>query len=450
MKRNQPYSRKLRQFKSIARKINKLMAQGKFQRLTKASQERLTERLRRAYTVLKARFSGVALRKIMAGAAVVLGMGLTQTVQGQAMFDPPVDNPFNLMSVYGYAFPEFVDLDNDGDFDALIGDYDNAQGVYFENTGTAQFPSFAAPVNNPFGMSSTNQEFHPRFVDLDGDGDQDLFVGEYGGDMIYFQNTGTATAPFFGNGGQRNPFNLQPCNQQAWLTFGDLDGDGDMDMLAGENGGKFQYIENIGTATAPDFTSSIPNGFGLNSTQVSCMPYLIDIDGDGDLDIFASEDGGNVLYFENTGTSTVPAFAAPLQNPMGINAGYGIAYPAFVDIDADGDMDLFLGEQYGINQFQENQIIVAADNGVEAFEDVTVFPNPTANTFTVSVNSTKGLKNVEVELYDPIGRVISTQNLGKRIGLMEVEMDLSEYARGTYLVRVRTGDEMIVKRVVRE
>src|SRR5687768_18387875 len=66
-------------------------------------------------------------------------------------------------------------------------------GISFPDKANTQ--SFAIPVANPFGLESTNRLAFPGFADLDGDGDNDLLVGEYYGVMKYFQNTGTTVEP---------------------------------------------------------------------------------------------------------------------------------------------------------------------------------------------------------------------------------------------------------------
>ncbi|MBM3264708.1 MAG: VCBS repeat-containing protein, partial [candidate division Zixibacteria bacterium] len=83
----------------------------------------------------------------------------------------------------------------------------------------------------------------PAFVDLDKDGDLDLLSGEYYGNFHYFENTGSSSAPAF-SATQTNPFGLVDVGYSSAPAFGDLDNDGDLDLLSGEYYGNFRYFEN--------------------------------------------------------------------------------------------------------------------------------------------------------------------------------------------------------------
>ncbi|MEM0996736.1 MAG: FG-GAP-like repeat-containing protein [Bacteroidota bacterium] len=382
--------------------------------------------------------------------AVVLGLSGTAALKAQN-FDPSVTDPFNIASVNEVAVPDLVDIDNDGDLDLFVGELGDDFGIiqYFENIGTAQAPNYAAPMLNPFGISAVNQEAHPRFVDIDGDGDFDLFAGEFGGDMMYMENTGTATSPAFA-APLRNPFNLTSCNDQAYLSFPDLDGDGDFDLMAGEVGGTLQFFDNIGTATAPAFGPSFPNPFGLQDVSVLSSPAAADLDGDGDFDLIVGETEGNVRYFENTGSSSAPAFASPVLNPFGIEQGDEAAAPTLKDIDNDGDLDLLMGEAFGTVHFQENQAIVSADAAQAAFASVQTFPNPTQGRVTVAVRADRPIQNLEAVVYDLTGRRLFSQAIAVQGGEVNFSLELGELARGVYQLQLNSDRGVAVEQIVVE
>jgi hypothetical protein len=165
-------------------------------------------------------------------------------------FAPAQINHFGLTdfagsSSYSSAL-SFADLDNDGDLDMITGEY-YGEFYYFENTGNVNAPAFAAPVLNPFGLYDIGGRSAPAFTDIDNDGDFDLISGDRDGDFYYFENTGTASAPVFA-AYQVNPFNLTFVGSYSGYsagrskpTFVDLDNDGDFDLMAGDDYGDFNY-----------------------------------------------------------------------------------------------------------------------------------------------------------------------------------------------------------------
>ena len=217
-----------------------------------------------------------------------------------ADFKAPAENPFGLVPGYSYlAKPTFADLDGDGDLDMLSGGY---YGVlnYYENTGNATSPSFANLIENPFGLDSTNYFASPTFVDLDDDGDFDLLVGEYYGNFRYFKNIGNASNPQFA-ASVVNPFNIQktPDTYFAYHVFADLDGDGDLDMMTTGYEGSMQYYKNKGSKSVASFEAPLENPFALTSTYYVAFPSFIDIDDDGDFDMLVGEYYGGFQFFRN-------------------------------------------------------------------------------------------------------------------------------------------------------
>ncbi|MEM6697949.1 MAG: T9SS type A sorting domain-containing protein, partial [Bacteroidota bacterium] len=97
--------------------------------------------------------------------------------------------------------------------------------------------------------------------------------------------------------------------------------------------------------------------FGLTNVGSDSAPSFADIDGDGDLDAFIGEENGNINYFENTSTNgSVPAFRFSNDSePFGLTDVGDYAAPSFADIDGDGDLDAFIGEGDGnVNYFENN------------------------------------------------------------------------------------------------
>ena len=267
-------------------------------------------------------------------------------------FAAAIENPFGLDDVGDYSSPAFADLDGDGDLDLISGNSDGYL-VYFENTGSSSAPAFAAAIENPFGLTYVENRSSPTFADLNGDGDFDLISGQDNGDLIYFENTGSSSAPAFATAIE-NPFGLVDIGDYSSPVFADLNGDGDLDLISGDGEGDFYYLENTGSSSAPAFAAAVPNSFGLANIGDYSIPAFTDLDGDGDLDLIGGERDGTFTYIENTGSSNAPAFVVPTPNPFGFADVGSYSFPAFVDLDGDGDIDLIIGERYGNFLYFEN------------------------------------------------------------------------------------------------
>jgi hypothetical protein len=264
-----------------------------------------------------------------------------------------VTNPFGLTDVGIYASPTLADIDGDGDLDAFVGErFGNT--FFYRNTGSASNPVFAAPTTNDFGLTDVGDSAAPTFADIDGDGDLDAFVGNLDGNTLFYRNTGSASNPVFA-APTTNDFGLTDVGFYAKPTLADIDGDGDLDAFVGNTAGDTLFYRNTGSASNPVFAAPTTNDFGLTNVGASATPTFADIDGDGDLDAFVGNSAGNTLFYRNTGSASNPVFAAPTTNDFGLTNVGPSARPTFADIDGDGDLDAFVGNQSGDTVFFENQ-----------------------------------------------------------------------------------------------
>ncbi|SFK94701.1 Repeat domain-containing protein, partial [Falsiroseomonas stagni DSM 19981] len=231
-------------------------------------------------------------------------------------------------------------------------DVTDSAGVHFGPPGIEPFTALPGS-SNPFNGIDVGSYSSPAFVDLDGDGDLDLVSGNYDGYLLAWENIGTSAAPSFTElQGTDNPFDgFYVDGYRSMPVFVDLDGDGDLDLVSGNVYGNLLAWENVGTSQAPSFTAltGTSNPFDGMDVGDRSTPAFVDLDGDGDLDLVSGEYYGTLLAWENTGISVAPSFTAltGTDNPFdGIAIGYATA-PAFVDLDGDGDLDLVSGVSGG-------------------------------------------------------------------------------------------------------
>jgi hypothetical protein len=205
--------------------------------------------------------------------------------------------PFNIWELDGNSTPYFVDLDNDDDIDFFAGS-SNSGIWYYENMGNAKNASFSPPLANPFSLLGPSGITKPYMIDIDDDNDLDLFMGSSDGNTYYYENTGTVGNPFF-QPSIANPFGLTNVGERSSPSFTDIDEDGDFDAFIGARDGNLYYFENIGSAINATFNSVELNPFNLQNIGDDAKPYFGDLDDDGDLDLMVGNATGDNYYFEN-------------------------------------------------------------------------------------------------------------------------------------------------------
>jgi len=286
-----------------------------------------------------------------------------------------------------YTKPVLVDIDNDGDGDLFVGEHDGYLNV-FENLGGSP-PNWYC-LTTALDSIDVGKHCAPHFWDIDVDGDLDMFLGCEDGTIWFYRNDGTPQAADWTF--QTSFWDSIDVNYHSIPFFRDLDADLDADLLIANNSGGAAYFKNIGTPTNPIFRleAYYYQGFDMGTKSSVCvydlnadnlqdvvmsglngqielflnrgpagnpsytsqgvianvlrngMPNFWDLDDDGDLDLIAGQADGNVSYFTNVGTSSLPRFQLTTANLAYFDEGLDTK-PALADLDADGDLDMVFG-----------------------------------------------------------------------------------------------------------
>ncbi|MBM4165349.1 MAG: T9SS type A sorting domain-containing protein [Ignavibacteria bacterium] len=358
------------------------------------------------------------------------------------------DNFLTMIDIGKNSHPAFCDIDGDNDEDFFIGSVD--RGVFFFlNTGTQTQPNFLL-ADSHFANVTGNYDYDPTFVDIDDDNDYDMFVGNFSGKFSFYKNYGTPTTP---------SLTLTPSpasdtirvSQSLSPAFVDIDADNDVDLFVGKPNGTLAFYRNSGNATI--FLPVLESVSYQNiSVQQFAKPFFCDFDGDEDYDLFIGNSIGSVAYFENIGSPMNPQFFLNTNQFANTDKASEVD-PTLIDIDNDNDWDLFLGNFHGGVQLYRNKKftneVPSSNYETTSFVLTQNFPNPfnptTAIHFTLSTAALTSLK-----VYDILGKEVATL-INRRImneGKHEIEFDATNLASGIYVYRLQSGNRSEIKKMV--
>jgi len=248
------------------------------------------------------------------------------------------------------------DLDGDGDLDVVTGSAsdEDYEVIAWQNNGT---PFSGTWTQHDVGATEAVQSV--ALGDLDGDGDLDVVSGDSTGVISVWQNDGT---PFNGT------WTSNQVGDNAWearIALGDLDNDGDLDIVSGTSTVEDFEIAVWQNDGAPFSGAWAHNDVGVSTATVYSVA-LGDLDDDGDLDVVSAGDSGEdyeIIAWRNDGTPFSGLWA---QNDVGASAAR-VWSLAVGDLDNDGDLDIVSG-----GSWEEDREVIAWQNDGTPFSGLWV------------------------------------------------------------------------------
>ena len=229
---------------------------------------------------------------------------------------------------------------------------------------------------NPFAGITVKSQSSPTLADIDRDGDDDLILGDGGGRLIYYENTGSMATPEFVDRTESSPFSTINTGERAvsgplYSAFADVDGDGDVDAVIGSEE-KLSYYENIGSSESLNYVERVGenNPFEQTSKRSDfAAPTFADINADRKLDLVVGLADGSFDYYQNTNRKHREGEASYVLQ-VGNNSPFtsigtdgkadGNSRLAFADFGGGRALDLVVGSRDGRLNYYENVAALAS------------------------------------------------------------------------------------------
>lgn len=453
----------------------------------------------------------------------------TGTLNNAVMTSQDRSFPSSTLPVNLRSFPAAFSLDvnHDGKKDMIVSPNATASSEhyscawYYKNVGNEEVTTFSYQQNDFMvnEMIDVTELAHPVFFDHNKDGLLDIIIGNQGtrgetgnftmASLSLYENIGTSTAPAFKliSTNYMNISNQLVLNRLALKpTFGDLDNDGDEDMLLGDDKGYLHYFKNTPTTNGiAQFTLAQEQFQNIDVVQFS-TPQLVDLNNNGLLDLVVGHKNGSMVYFQNMGTPENAVFEEvifPIGSIFGgvdvkitgvANSGFAVpnfifwknewllfigsglgtirqyndipqhltedifnlqeedilpnsnilkSSPAIADLDNDGKLDLIVGTSLGGLVWYEQKEAVGINGSINGIQELLVSYQIDQSTIAITLPNTATPNQLTV--YNLTGQKVFEQKNAATKNI--VEITTKNWLSGIYIITFESNQQKLIKKV---
>ncbi|QIP13700.1 hypothetical protein G8759_14260 [Spirosoma aureum] len=290
---------------------------------------------------------------------------------------------FGNINTTANSAPTVTDLDADGLLDLLIGKADGTVDHYEQNTINGNAFTRVGSLMDGANVINMGTNAVPVVSDLDGDGLFDLLLGR-GNGLVYQYEQSTVGGSSFTL--VTNNFASINTTSNSAPTMTDLDRDGLLDILVGKADGTISHFRQ--EAVNSNSFRRVTSGFNSISVGANSAPVVVDLDGDGLLDMLIGNSQGNIYHYKQSTAGSL-GFNQITTSFNSLTMG-GNAQPIVTDIDGDNNLDLLIGRTDGtISRYEQQTLVVGP-----TIAGFTASPNPVCAgslvTFTATIGNVTG------------------------------------------------------------